>query len=139
MQTLRKTILVFLFAMLLGAGCEHADPLDPNRLEPTLSSIQANILNLNCALSGCHLGGAAPFGLDLSTGNAHGNLVNIGSTQCGGLPRVSPGDPDNSCIVRKLEGGPGISGLQMPRGRAPLPQEQIAIIRQWIADGAQDN
>ena len=34
---------------------------------------------------------------------------------------------------------PEIVGDRMPRGRPPLPDQQIAVIRQWIADGAQDN
>ena len=37
------------------------------------------------------------------------------------------------------KGRPEIVGDRMPRGRAPLPPEAIAAIRQWIADGAQDN
>jgi hypothetical protein len=139
MKYVRRSILALLFALLSVVGCEHADPLDPDRIEPTLSSIQANIFDLSCAVSGCHLGNSAPFGLDLSAGNARSNLVNVNSTQCDGLPRVTPGDPDDSCIIRKLEGGPGIRGQRMPLTGAPLPQEQIDLIRAWIADGAPDN
>ena len=139
MLTLRKAILALLFAMLLGAGCEHADPLDPNRIEPTLSSIQMNIFNLNCAFSGCHGGAAPQLGLNLSAGQARATTVNVQSVENANLFRIAPGDPDNSYLVWKIEGRPEISGAQMPRGRAPLPQDQIDVIRQWITDGAQDN
>ena len=79
------------------------------------------------------------MGLDLSAGQARANTVNVQSVEVANLLRIAPGDPDNSYLVWKIEGRPEIAGAQMPRGRAPLPQEQIDVIRQWIADGAQDN
>ena len=140
MKVFRRVILTFFWAMLfVMAGCEHADPLDPNRIEPTLSSIQLNIFNLNCALSGCHAGPSPQLGLDLSAGRARATTVNVQSVENAALFRIAPGDPDNSYLVWKIEGRPEISGARMPRGRAPLPQAQIDAIRQWIADGAQDN
>lgn len=125
----------------LAAGCEHADPLDPSRIDPTLSSIQANIFDLNCALSGCHIGDSPnlPGVMNLSAGQARANIVNVRSVENPALFRVAPGDPDSSYLVWKIEGRPEIVGAQMPRGRPPLPPEQIAAIRQWITDGAQDN
>lgn len=131
--------LFLLAAVFSVAGCEHADPLSAGGLEPTLSDIQANIFSTSCALSGCHLGSGAPLGLDLSEGQAHGNLVNVQSQEVPSLLRVDPGDPDASYLVRKIEGGPDIVGERMPRGRAPLSSEQIGLIRQWIQDGAPDN
>lgn len=50
--------------------------------------------------------------------------------------RVKPGDPDDSYIIRKLEGAPAISGGRMPLGGPYLPQATIDMIRQWITDGA---
>lgn len=138
MRTLISLLLVFSITAL-AAGCEHADPLDPSRIDPTLSSIQMNIFDLNCALPGCHAGPNPQQGQDLSAGQAHANIVNVRSMENANLFRVAPGDPDNSYLVRKIEGGPDIVGAQMPFGRAPLPPEAIAAIRQWIADGAQDN
>jgi hypothetical protein len=128
--------------LLLGgltAGCEHADPLGANDTAPTLSSIQATIFNTSCAVSGCHRGSAAPLGLDLSAGNAHGNLVNVSSQEVPDLLRVEPGNPDDSYLVRKIEGGPNIIGERMPRGRPPLSDAQIQRIRAWIEDGAPAN
>ena len=138
MRPLISFVLVFSITAL-AAGCEHADPLDPNRIDPTLSSIQANIFDLNCALSGCHAGTNPQAGQDLSAGQARSNIVNVRSIENPDLFRVAPGDPDNSYLVWKIEGRPEIVGDRMPRGRPPLPAAQIAAIRQWIADGAPDN
>lgn len=132
--------LALVFSMIvLAAGCEHADPLDPNRIDPTLSSIQANIFDLSCALPGCHAGPNPQVGQDLSAGQSFSNTVNVRSVENAALFRVVPGDPDHSYLVWKIEGRPEIVGDRMPRGRPPLPDQQIAVIRQWIADGAQDN
>lgn len=124
---------------LLAVGCEHADPLGANETEPTLDNIQTNIFDTNCAVSGCHQGPNAPLGLDLSEGNARDNLVNVPSTEVPDLLRVDPGAPDRSYLVRKIEGAPGIVGQRMPRGRPPLSEEQIQLIRTWIAEGAPAN
>lgn len=140
---MRTTIsLALVFTILaLAAGCEHADPLDPNRIEPTLSDIQTNIFNLSCAVSGCHVGGSPnlPGVMDLRAGQARANTVGVPSIENANLLRIDPGNPDDSYLVWKIEGRPEIAGAQMPRGRPPLAQEQITAIREWIADGAPDN
>jgi hypothetical protein len=38
--------------------------------------------------------------------------------------------------VRKIDGDPSISGLQMPRLRPPLPDSVRAVIRNWADAGA---
>jgi hypothetical protein len=55
-----------------------------------------------------------------------------------GISIVSPGLPDSSVIVWRLEGKlpGGESIIQMPRFEDPLPEETILMIRQWIASGA---
>ena len=49
--------------------------------------------------------------------------------------RVKAGDPANSYLVQKLEGHAAV-GAQMPFGGPPLPAATLAVIRQWISDGA---
>jgi hypothetical protein len=107
---------------------------------PTIESIQANIFTPTC-FAGCHTGptgGALPGGMDLSNTDASFNsLVMMPSLQQPAVFRVLPGNPDDSYLIRKLEGTAGISGQQMPRGGAPpLDPAQIAVVRQWISDGA---
>jgi hypothetical protein len=102
-------------------------------LTASLQSIQDNVFTPICTQ--CHEGAAAPLGLRLDAASAYAMLVNAPSSEVPSLQRVTPGDPDNSYIIQKLEGRAAVGG-QMPLGQPPLPQETIAAIRQWIADGA---
>lgn len=112
-----------------------------NAVPVTLSQIQGDVFGPRC--SGCHSGPTSntlPSGMNLtSTANSYAALVNKPSLQQGALDRVEPGDPDASYLIRKLEGGPGISGSRMPQGGPYLNQATIDMIRQWIADGAANN
>ena len=118
----------------------------PN-LEPTLSSIQTNIFNMTdssgrLACIGCHTDqGRAPAGpgLVLLEGRSHQQLVGRASAGRPGATLVIPGDPQNSYLIRKLEGR-DINGERMPRGTGPfLTEGQIIVIRKWIEDGAANN
>ena len=131
---------IFLIALSgLSVGCEHVGPLDPNALQPTFSSIQQNIFNVSCAVSGCHAGSGSPWGLDLAAGAAYDNLVNAPAGSKPGTNRVSPGDADNSYLVQVLEGAPGITVPRMPFGIGSLTDEQITAVRDWINDGAKND
>ena len=101
----------------------------------TLAAIQASVFTPTCATSGCHSGASPPQGLNLEDGNAFTNLVNVASSQVPSLSRVTPGDPDNSYLIQKLEGTAAV-GNRMPLGGAALDQAVIDDIRQWITDGA---
>ncbi|HEX9852980.1 MAG TPA: hypothetical protein VGA68_08190 [Woeseiaceae bacterium] len=103
-------------------------------LAATLASIQANVFNPYCTV--CHAGAAAPQGLRLDAANSYANLVGVRSEQNSSQFRVSPGQPDASYLIRKLEGTASI-GEQMPLGGPPLPAATIAYVRQWVIDGAQ--
>lgn len=82
----------------------------------------------NCSGSQCHIGGSAN-GLRL---NNYSTLMQGGNS--GAV--VIPGNPDNSIIIRRLE---GTITPQMPFGGSPLPQATIQLIRDWITEGAHDN
>jgi hypothetical protein len=100
----------------------------------TFDEIQANVFTPSCATTGCHAGGTPAGGLNLQAGQAFGSLVSIASSNpnCAAL-RVSPGDPNNSCLIERLE---GTVAPQMPFGGPALAQSDIDDIRQWITDGA---
>lgn len=112
-----------------------------NATPVTLTQIQTQVFTPICSV--CHSGptsGDLPSGMNLSSAAAsHAALVNVASLQVGNLDRVEPGDPDNSYLIRKLEGGPGIVGTRMPQGGPFLDQQTIDMIRQWITDGAANN
>ncbi len=97
----------------------------------TLSSVQQSIFTPTCATSFCHGGPQTP---SLVAGNTFSSTVNVASSQSS-LNIVEPGDPDNSWLIRKIEGN-GTS--RMPVG-GMLTQAQIDSIRTWITEGALDN
>ena len=49
---------------------------------------------------------------------------------------VIPTDPDNSLLVKRVE---GTIPPQMPLGGSPLTPAEIGRIRQWILEGALNN
>jgi serralysin len=85
--------------------------------------------------TGCHSGGGAPQGLQLDAANSYGDLVNVASNEVPTLLRVEPGNPDDSYLVQKIEGTAAVGG-RMPLGGTPLSAGTIALIRQWISEGA---
>ena len=134
-----------LLVLLLAAACSpgSGEGLDANGRpigegsipgdEPTLANIQARVFTPVCTQ--CHIGAGAPQGLRLDAVNAFNDLVGIPSREVSGLFRVNPFNPDISYLVQKIEGTAAVGG-QMPLGGPPLPDEDIALIRQWILNGA---
>ncbi len=104
--------------------------------QATFSAVQSQIFTPSCAFSGCHGGGAPAEGLNLSSGTAYANIVNVRSSQRGNLDRIEPGNPDASYLYLKVTGDSSISGLRMPRSGQPLSQELIDLLRDWIERGA---
>ena len=99
----------------------------------TLAAIQASVFTPTCAVSGCHAGATPAAGMSLEDGQTFNNVVNVASVGMPTLDRVEPGEPDNSFLVRRIE---GTVAPQMPLGGTPLSQALIDDIRQWISDGA---
>jgi hypothetical protein len=116
-------------------------------LTPTFSSIQRDIFAAadstgRPACSGCHTnaGGRTPAGgLNLVGDQAYERLVNVISSRKIGAVLIVPGDPDNSYLVQKIEGVPGLVGTRMPFNGPYLSDGQIRIIRRWIETGAARN
>ena len=78
--------------------------------------------------------------MNLKSGAAISNLLNVASQAKPGAIRVIPGNPSGSYLIQKLEGASDIVGLRMPRNGPPyLTTEQVALIRQWIQNGAPNN
>jgi hypothetical protein len=129
--------------LLILAGCagngagldDNGQPIsgEPDPLLPELQSIQDHVFTPIC--TACHAGAGAPLGFRLDADSAYAMLVNAPSVEAPSLLRVSPGNPDESYIIQKLEGHAAVGG-QMPLGGPPLPQATIDVIRQWITDGA---
>jgi hypothetical protein len=141
--------VVLAMALALGGGaCDESlqDLAGPTPdLEPTFSSIQREIFNTTDssgrqACITCHVAGGPAGFLPLTEGVSYNNLVNRSSGAKPSAVRVIPGDPNNSYLIQKLEGTPGIVGERMPRTSGPfLTEGQISIIRSWIAMGANND
>jgi hypothetical protein len=143
--SLRVASLAALLA-LTSCGGGSGDGLDTNgrplppgggsgdgALTPDLASIQSHVFTPICSV--CHAGGSAPQGLHLDAANAYANLVGVPSNEVPALLRVSPGNPDDSYIIQKLEGHAAV-GARMPFGGPYLDDATIAVISQWITNGA---
>jgi len=130
-------------AALALAGCAGSgDGLDANGrpisgnpgANSDFQEIQDTIFTPVC--SGCHSGAGAPQGLRLDAGNSYALLVNVSSAEVPGTLRVSPGNPNASYLVQKIEGTAAV-GVRMPASGPPyLPQDRIDLVRRWISAGA---
>ena len=90
------------------------------------------ILSKNC--SECHAPGQKGFeasGLDTTSYQA---LMKGG--KFGKL--VKPGDALSSALNMLVEGR-AHSSIQMPHGRAKLPEKEIEILKVWVNEGAKNN
>lgn len=139
-----RTVLALACAAFL-AGCAGSGAgLDPSGrpagnggatgpLVADFDSIQQHVFSPICSV--CHAGATAPKGLRLDATNSYALLVGVPSTEVPTLQRVHAGDPDGSYIIQKLEGHAAV-GERMPLGGPYLDTATIAVIRQWISDGA---
>lgn len=116
-------------------------------LEPTFSSVQSQIFEAadssgRKACVDCHtnVGRSPSAGLNLTHDMAYDQIVNVAARNKAGAVRVIPGDAENSYLIHKMEGLPGIAGIRMPSGSSPyLTDGQILIVKRWIATGAPRN
>jgi hypothetical protein len=104
-------------------------------LQSNLSSIQQYVFTPSCATAGCHGVVNLQAGLNLSSGYAYSNLVDVTSTENGALKRVTAGNSEQSWLIRKLKGD-GTS-VMPPTGQ--LSGAVIDTIAAWINTGAADN
>jgi len=115
-----------------GRPLDSGGPTD-TPLTADFQSIQDHVFTPICSV--CHAGGGAPQGLRLDAQNSYAMLVGVPSTEVPSILRIKPGDPDGSYLVQKIEGRAAV-GAQMPFGGPALPSSTIAVIRQWVSDGA---
>jgi hypothetical protein len=86
----------------------------------------------------CHYSGS-PNPVDLSNPfDPVNGLVGVPATYRGDMLRVQPGSPDDSLLILKVRAQRPESdiGAQMPYSFAELTASQVAVVRQWIVEGA---
>lgn len=91
------------------------------------------IFTTSCGGAACHID-RRTSGVRLST---YQQVISSVGVQYG-QEIVVPGDAEASPLMDKLRPSPAF-GVRMPNGRAPLSNEQIALIRVWINEGALNN
>lgn len=143
---------VGVFASLLVACGGEAPAETPDAGPPTFANVQ-RIFTRSCAnFSVCHAANSrAGAGLVLVEGMSYEQLVGVAARQttASRLNRVTPGEPDRSWLVLKIENAmsrlpectpagstPSPCGTAMPQGNDLLPAAERAVIRQWVAMGA---
>ena len=99
-------------------------------MDATWGCIQNFVFTPVC--SGCH-GGTQGLFLDAQNSPS---IVGRASTEQPALQLIAAGDPDNSYLIRKLEGDPSITCCRMPRGGPFLSTATIQFIRDWVTAGA---
>lgn len=105
--------------------------------EPNYSLIQSKIFSLYC--TDCHNSSSPPEGLDLTSANSYANIFNVSSSQVSALFLIEPFAPDDSYLVRKMEGAASIIEGQMPLDETPVSAAKIKVLRAWISQGALNN
>lgn len=105
------------------------DPDEPESPAVTFKNDILPIFAQSCALGGCHVGGDAAGGLDLS---------DYDSFSSGGRNGVAfvAGDGEGSLVVKRIDGS---SPPQMPPIGDPLTGEQIQLFIDWIDNGAEND
>ena len=128
-----KLLVASTFVLGLGllTGCSGESPSKPVSFQKEVYPI------LKAACAECH---TAPNGEGFQkSGLAVGSYEELmKGTKLG--PVIIPGKSLNSSLNRLVEGREGVhASIQMPHGRVKLPEEQLALLRQWVDQGAKNN
>jgi hypothetical protein len=85
----------------------------------------------------CHYAGT-PNPPNLTDPFGPEGLINIRATYRAGINRVTPFDPEGSFMIQKVRAtvADSVIGAPMPIKFEPLSTDQVAIVRQWIVEGA---
>lgn len=135
-KTKLACIIAALLLIITGCGKEKC-PTEP-ATDPSLAADIQPLFNKSCAFANCHDASAAA-GLELSTGKAYANLVNVASVNDPAKVRVIPNDADNSYLYIKIVGDPNDGTSRMPISGSPLSANEIQLIKNWIDAGAKNN
>jgi len=114
-------------AISLVASCSAATPSTQapvSYFREILPLFQANC-------QGCHQPAKAKGGYVLTEFE---NLLNPGES--GKVP-INAGNPDSSHLFQQIV--PANGEAEMPRGRPPLSESEISLVRRWIQEGAQND
>src|SRR5688572_6443195 len=134
-----------LFAATTAAACATDAPA-----EPTLENVIEKVLVPRCTFGSCHAAPTNAAKLDLTPARVCDTLINQPSCLFPDRMRIVPGSPEDSFFFHKLVGqglhemptGDNCStetktNLPMPYGAKALADDEIELVHNWIAAGAQ--
>ena len=110
------------------------------------------ILQQACAFSSCHGSPSANANQGIFLGSdpaaVRTGMVGVKSRALADMDYVRPGEPEQSFLIRKIDGDHctlddrcvnGKCGDPMPQGNPLLPVSSRDVLRRWVAQGAEDN
>ena len=136
MKSLIPVTTLALIAIGCGSGLDRPGGGVIGTGAISLDEVQAAVFTPSCAISGCHIGLGAPFGLDLSEGHSFDSTIGIPSAEIPAFARVDPFDAENSYLFMKISGDPRIQGDPMPAFQPPLTAGDQQLVAEWIEQGA---
>jgi hypothetical protein len=134
-----RPLALALAVLLTGCFSEHTTSPDDT---VSFAADVEPLLNGTCSSSTCHGPNPPAKPMRLATGQSYDAIVSVPSAELPSMNRITPGNPDQSYLIHKLQGthqGVGGSGDRMPAGQAPLAPSVIAMMRQWVSEGALRN
>jgi hypothetical protein len=162
-----SSLALLALTALAGAGCpasdhdsedpsackDYASPAGFDGLSPGVSFANdvLPIFARSCAFSTCHgstSGAANGVFLGRDGPRVHAAIVNGKSAELTSMPLVTPGNPRESYLMRKMDGSQcaldaqctgGSCQSSMPKGDTVLDVATRDIVRRWIAQGAKDD
>ena len=126
-----------------GDSGDTGDTGTPPPADYKLASVQDEVFTPYCVY--CHaadadVGGEYAYAAEypLTEGDSYATLVNQTAIwSLTGMKRVTPGDPENSFLWRKIWGPiDDQEGRMMPYDSPQLPPEKLMLVYGWIATGA---
>ena len=127
-----------------GLACQEGvnTPAPPTSGTVSLANDLQPIFSARC--TNCHAPGTPAntvlgIRMVLTPGQSFGSLVNQASSQQPDLTLVVPGDPDASLLWLKVSSNAPPVGATMPLFGQRLSSGELGLLRDWIAQGAQNN
>lgn len=141
-----RTQSLLIVAALAAATATACSSSDEQAQDPTFEAIVKDVFEPRCTFSSCHTNPTVAAALDLTPEKACDTLVNKPSCLFPDRMRIVPGHPEDSFFFHKLTGQgldetpTGSCGTQtnliMPFGATALPDNELALVHDWIAAGA---
>ena len=134
-------------------GCDYAPPAGFDALSPAVSFSKdvMPIFSQSCAFSTCHgstTGSSNGVFLGRDPAKVIASVVNVKGDELTTMPFVTPGNPRESYLMRKMDGSQCALNAQcaggscqdaMPKGDQPLDVARRDVVRRWIAQGAKND